>query len=234
MNRKPPALLILLFVLAVPFLALAQPKLTIDQMWTNPIDTVYYVNGSEVVEYTVIIKNIGNNKLDGGCELRLMYNADQTVHTKRSWLASNFEVGQADTLTFNDTLQTLNTGRYKGGDNIIVIWPHTDNANAQVPDTTDNFPIFVDLSNSSADEIELLTLVDIWPNPNNGILNLDYHELARKVEYVRIVNLTGQELVRYENAVEAIDLSAYAKGLYLLEMRFKDGRKASFRILKQD
>lgn len=226
--------MILLIVFAAPLLAWAQPKLTIDQMWTNPVDTVYYVNGSEVVEYTVVVKNIGNNKLDGACQIQLKYNTDQTIHGKRSWVASNFEVGQTDTVTFNDTLFTLNAGRYKGGDNIIVIWPHTDNPNAQIPDTTDNFPIFVDLSNSSEEEIGILSMIDLWPNPTTGALNLNYHDLARKVEYVRIVSLTGQELRKYDNAVETIEMAEFAEGIYMLEMQFKDGRKASFRLLKQN
>lgn len=229
--KKAYQLFYLLILLSVPFFSWSQAKLTIDSMWSNPIDTVEYLNNSPIIKYTMIIKNVGNNKLDGACSMRVKYNQDTVEYDRKNWQAVNFEVGQTDTITFNDTIFNLNSNRYKGGDNIIVIWPHTDNPSIQAPDTT-QFGIYVDISNASTKAVDVLTRVEIWPNPTNGNINIEYLRAAHNVEGVRILGIDGKLLEEYHSAIQSLDLSRFSKGIYLIEFRFKDGLRAAYRLSK--
>ena len=221
----------LLVLLLLPVLSWSQAKLSIDTVWTSPIDTVVYNNNDPIVEYSVVVRNIGNDKLDGACRMMTKYNQSSVEHIKKNWQATNFEVGQTTTITFQDTLYSLSTNRYKGGDNIIVIWPHTDNPSAQAPDTTE-FGIYVDNMVGATDPVELQNRIVVWPNPTSGMLNIDNLQNRNKIEYVRIVGMDGKLLKTYTTSVRTINLDGFAKGVYLMEVGFKDGLHASYRISK--
>ena len=231
MKKNLNRLYYLLILLLIPVLSWSQAKLTIESMWSSPMDTVVYNNNNPVIYYTVVIKNIGNDKLDGACQMKTKYNLSPTEFSKVTWQVSNFEVGQTDTVQFNDTIFSLNPNRYKGGDNIIVIWPHTDNPSAQAPDTT-NYQIYVDNLTSASGPKIVEERIAFWPNPTNGILNINYLKGKNKIEYVRIVGVDGKLLQSYTSAVESVDLDGLAKGIYLLEIRFKDGLRATYRVSK--
>lgn len=66
--------------------------------------------------------------------------------------------------------------------------------------------------------------LNIYPNPTNGIVNIQ--GLGNDVEMIRVYNINGsllQELVS-----SSIDLSAYSKGLYLIEI---NGKK--YKVVKE-
>lgn len=229
--KKVRRLLNLLVLLLIPVLSWSQAKLTIDSIWTTPMDTIVYDNDDPIVEYNIIVRNAGNDKLDGACRMMTKYNQSAVEYNKTAWQATNFEVGQTTQITFKDTLFSLSTNRYKGGDNIIVIWPHTDNPSAQSPDTTE-FGIFVDNLVAASDPIELQSRIVVWPNPTAGMLNIDYLENRNKIEHVRIVGIDGKILKDYTTAARTIDLDGFSRGIYLLQVEFKDGLRATYRISK--
>jgi Secretion system C-terminal sorting domain len=201
-------------------------------MTSNPLDTVYWNNNSPRIEYTVVVENNGNNLLTGNCELQLRYNQYPLSRTRKSWQAQNFEVGELDTLHFIDTLSYLNLDRYKGGDNIIVIWPHTDNPGAQVPDTMD-YGIYVTDLTGVQDPAAVDARIDIFPNPATDRLSIQYLENRNKLECVRIIGLDGKVQYESSKAVDHIDIGQLSAGLYFVEFKFKDGIYGAMRLLKE-
>jgi len=66
--------------------------------------------------------------------------------------------------------------------------------------------------------------VKIFPNPTNGVLNL---ELSKndKISDIKVFDLLGKSIYKQENAVSnniELDLSQYANGIYLISFRMKD------------
>jgi hypothetical protein len=231
MNRNALCLLCLLLMLGGPVILPGQPKLAIDTMWSLPLDTVVFNNNNPMVTYTMVVKNTGNAKLDGPVTIKTKYNTWTQVYDKYSWVVADFEVDETDTVTFTDTIANLSSFRYKGGDNILVIWPHADNPTAQVPDTT-NYGIYVDDLTGIAELHFLGSQVEVYPNPLTGQLNIQYLKDKHKVESVRICNMQGQVLFDRAAAVEQIDTDALSSGVYLLEIRYKDGRIGVARLTK--
>ena len=70
--------------------------------------------------------------------------------------------------------------------------------------------------------------IQVWPNPTNGILNID----AEDLQNVEVRNLLGQLVLQAEKA-EAIDLSNLESGVYFLIINNKNGMKAITKIIKE-
>jgi hypothetical protein len=232
MNRKIFQTLCLLLLVFGPIAAFAQPKLRVASVTSTPMDTVYFPN-QNVIAYRVIVENIGNNQLTGACKIKLSYNSDTVEHIKRSWTASNFEVGQTDTLTFNDTIVNLTGARYRPGGNILIIWPHSENPNVQVPDTT-NFPIWIYDMNGIHDPSILLNRVKVYPNPAHDLLTIQYIEARNKLERVRLVALDGRLLKESSQPLHELDLTGLPSGMYFVQFKYRDGVEGAMRIQKQN
>ncbi|MBK9448233.1 MAG: T9SS type A sorting domain-containing protein [Bacteroidetes bacterium] len=226
LNRKISLLLMLL----IPMLGFAQPKLSINSARSFPPDTIYYPNTGSIT-YTLVVENIGDNQLTSPCQIKFKYNSATTDTIMWSWLAFNFEVGQTDTIIFTDSIGPLGGTRYKGGDNIIVIWPNSDNPNVQIPDTVD-FPIWIQQFNGVIDEETLAQRVEVFPNPVTDKLNIHYKDMRQKVECVRIIGLDGKKLWESYNPVDEIDTQQLPAGMYLLLFKYKDGMVGAVRITK--
>src|SRR5690554_3244409 len=78
-------------------------------------------------------------------------------------------------------------------------------------------------------ENEQSTLVNIYPNPNNGIFNI---ALSSKAQ-VQITDLTGKSVLNgsYSSGQHKIDLSNYSNGVYLLKV-LSNGVVSNAKIVK--
>ena len=232
MNRKLFFRLLLLLVMWLPALAFAQPKLKFNWVKTFPPDTLYYPNTFQLT-YQMEVENVGNDQLTSPCRVMMRYDGSASDSTKWTWSLQNFEVGQTDTITFTDPIGTLSTGRYKGGGNIIIIWPQADNPSVQAPDTS-SVDIFIFNLNSALDPSELKQRVEVYPNPVQDHLNIRYLQPQHKVEHVRIVGLDGRIQMEMESAVESLDVSSLPAGMYFVVFDFKDGSVGAQRFTKPD
>jgi len=68
----------------------------------------------------------------------------------------------------------------------------------------------------------------LWPNPTTGLLHID----ANDITSIEVRNLLGQ-LVKRSEATEILDLEALEKGVYLLILSDKEGRKSVVRVVKE-
>lgn len=215
-------------------LSFGQAKLAIDSTTSVPPDSLFFLAQQDsIIEYTVVVVNNGNAAINGAISVRAYHNADySTWYEKTEFVVNNFEVGQSQTVTFNDTVQ-VNDARYKGGNNILVIWPHSDSPNIQVPDSLGD-SIWVDGLVGVKDPEVFFARVKVGPNPVSDGLNLRYTKDQHKLEYVRIMNTTGQVLRQYDKAISRVEFADLPRGLYLVEIRYRDGVSGTYRILRSD
>ena len=71
--------------------------------------------------------------------------------------------------------------------------------------------------------------IALWPNPASEILSLN----AKGLQQVEIFSMDGRQVMHLENGIETIDVSALAKGCYLLNVTFADGSKAVRKFVKE-
>ena len=95
-------------------------------------------------------------------------------------------------------------------------------------DTSNCFTI----NNVSTKELLGTTNLEVYPNPTNGILNIEY--VPKEVQII-LYNLSGkvllQQVFKEENRV--IDLSGLSKGVYLLELQGKTGERDFRKVIKE-
>ena len=92
-----------------------------------------------------------------------------------------------------------------------------------------NFTLVADSLFTSLTTIDVLSDISVTPNPSNGIFNLDIGEAFSSEISFTITNASGQILKRIENAIGAeiqIDLSAFASGVYFVNLKTDKGVKA--------
>lgn len=69
----------------------------------------------------------------------------------------------------------------------------------------------------------------IWPNPTTESLNLN----SEGLQQVEIFTIDGRQVMHLENGFETINVSALAKGCYLLTATFADGSKSVEKFVKE-
>ncbi|WP_417603509.1 T9SS type A sorting domain-containing protein [Owenweeksia hongkongensis] len=79
---------------------------------------------------------------------------------------------------------------------------------------------------------ESLAEVAIYPNPTNGVLNL---ENLPKHSFVKLYNLNGKLLLQeaFNDEKASLDLSQFSKGVYLLELQNNRGESGFRKIVKE-
>lgn len=215
-------------------MSFGQAKLAIDSTTSIPPDSLFFIaQGDSIIEYTVVVVNNGNAAVNGAISVRAYHNGDYSAwYEKAEFVVNNFEVGQSQTVTFNDTVRA-NDARYKGGNNILVIWPHSDAPNIQVPDSS-GADIWIDGLVGVKDPTVFFARVEAGPNPVSSGLNLRYLKDQHKLEHVRIINTSGQVLRQYDKAVSRVEFSDLPQGLYLLQIHYRDGVSGTYRILRSN
>lgn len=73
--------------------------------------------------------------------------------------------------------------------------------------------------------------VSIYPNPSaNGVFYLSNNE---DISNCRVFDLFGKEIQNLNGNTQVIDLSAYAKGIYILQIKGKRGVQKTMKLLRQ-
>ena len=77
---------------------------------------------------------------------------------------------------------------------------------------------------SSINEITFNGNLSIYPNPTNGIFTIEMNDVEKDIYTIKITNVLGQKVFATSSLVigiykENIDLSAFQKGVYLIEIK---------------
>ncbi len=68
--------------------------------------------------------------------------------------------------------------------------------------------------------------VTVYPNPSNGIFEINLDKLSNKVESIEIINSVGERIMNIDNnniqKLISVDLSGFATGVYSVKISGKD------------
>ena len=72
--------------------------------------------------------------------------------------------------------------------------------------------------------------ISIYPNPTNSVININQTDNSIDIKNVSLVNILGQT-VYSSTSTKAINVSGFAKGLYILKIQSKNGGVASTKVV---
>lgn len=136
-------------------------------------------------------------------------------------LLTSFDFNQGVPSSKNDTISSLN--------NLVQLSHNGELVGFDLNGSTSNFIKSVcsdTLVNIT--ESEILSQIDIYPNPTNGFLNLTN---TQNVSSIVIRNSLGQVILKPESS-SLINISSLSKAIYFIEISTHENRKQVLRILK--
>lgn len=135
-----------------------------------------------------------------------------------------------DTLPYSGA-HIVQQAQYDGGINILVIWP----AGVSVPTTTlDTIYDYVNVLDTIVQGTKLPAAdkkAKIYPNPALDWIRIEYPANSPEPEAVRLYDATGKPVREIENGAEQLSLNGLAKGVYLLEIRYRNGLRQHAKLV---
>lgn len=225
MRKFRPLLFLLLLVCLASPKAYSQAELGIFAQDVTAVPSTVSLGDS--VKFSFEVENKGNATYTGMIAIWVQYDSSNGI-------ADIYDF-YVDSLIPNGTINLLvadhvTNAKYDIGDNTILIWPRADNPNTPTSDTSSVEVTVADTGANGIDD-ELRKRLKVFPNPNNGQLHLRYEGFIRNIEYVRLLNMQGQEVFHSKQPVYSIDLTQRPQGVYFLDIRYSDGLRGTYRIL---
>ena len=124
-----------------------------------------------------------------------------------------------------DYIGTVIAGQYQNVVGIASSYADGTNVTAQIfPRSSNDFNAAL-----STQSVELLSKINMYPNPANGsVVNFEYRDL-NEVE-VSIYTILGEQIFKANNAVKTIDVSNFAAGMYLVQIK-ADGNTVTQKLI---
>ncbi len=212
---KKAILIFFLSVLFQPLITKAQnlPELRITQLINFP-DTAY--EGVAYNNITAVITNISTVPFQGS--LSIAYASDSMNNVGLIYFnatGSFIPAGGSSTYLINNFLFSPNY--FRTSDNIVVVWPV---GNFRTADSLQTQVFFVPLSALGTNELTDQG-ISIWPNPTIDQIHISKADNIGS-ERVRILAMNGAVILDQQTDDSTIDLSNLKKGMYIIEIRFKD------------
>ncbi len=223
--------LLFLGVSSTPAYSQAALGLGATGIWQS-FDSVDCNAGDSTITYSMFVVNNGTSSFEGTILIQGLYNSDTNIY-----VLGDMEFTPGDPLPAEDSvfISVVDEVRapYIGGDNIIVVWPQA--LLQPFVQTTDSGIVELWVVNcpvSVEPKLILQNRFSYWPNPSSEALNYKVNEDLEKFEGVRIIDLNGKVVSESKQPLARITLDNFENGLYLLEVRFNDGIRGTFKIIK--
>ena len=145
---------------------------------------------------------------------------------------TNFDLNNAqDMIVLSDSLII--------GDTLTFFNQPSNQGMARCPDGTGDFQPTTTLTPRASNVCELNSLADanpatltVYPNPSTGLVNL-YLEGDAQTMRVELLNLMGQQLMRWEGSAKQLDLTDLPSGLYIARVSLANRAPVLVKIVRQ-
>ena len=195
-----------------------------------PFDTA---QSNQAYNFSGTILNSSGNNISVHDSLRVLLRNQDTTNTPKTdtlvtlWIDS---LNGFDTINFSVTNYYFTQQTYKLGNNIIVVWPRFDTIFSPPYDTL-NLPVYFRLL-SSVNEINLVNpTFSFLPNPVRDKLIINSNR-EKFIDYVRILNDLGQEILFRRTFVDHLDIRFLSEGFYFIEIKERNGTVSRKKFLK--
>ena len=169
---------------------------------------------------TVSIKNTDSNFIYMGQFSVLLKNTD-TSYSQVDTLINNHSdsIGPMLTHTYQVTNYSFTPGAYAAGHDVVIVWPVSFTASHV--DSLRDSTYFI--CTAGIPEYTNEKSLIIFPNPAKDVLFFEFNKASSALKEVRILNVLGQEINRYETVRNSIPINGLSPGFYIIEFLLKDG-----------
>ncbi|MFQ5335832.1 MAG: T9SS type A sorting domain-containing protein [Flavobacteriales bacterium] len=209
--------------------SVARGQATLGMSSTNNIPDSVFVNDSGL--YVTYVQNTDcMNVFNGSITVYLNVYKNSTFYLEDSVILPTTTLNPGDTTAavLNILFDTL--GNFSTGINTVVIWPSA--ANTMITDSLWK-DIVITLPMGI---VEGLSTTDrtffVYPNPTYGPLNLQTSLEPADIERVSLFDQSGR-MLRNNKGKLPCDISDLPAGVYLLELKKRDGKTYRVKIMRE-
>lgn len=214
------------------FKSFAQTGLYVSSVISNPScfapDTAH-----ESVTYnlTFTVTNMSAGTIVNADTLYIMFRNDSLAQPIEEVVA---QIG-VDSIAFLDTINLTTSyqftqNKYKSGGNIVVVWPRVSNTSSVLIDSIRVNVIFEPLAGLNMLHVQNEGFA-VFPNPAKDEIQWILQS-KNDIEYVRILNDTGQEVLNGNTKKNLVDIKFLSQGFYFMELKTLSGSIARKKFLK--
>ena len=186
------------------------------------IDVVRQAEESPTFEQTLHFSNESNVYLLFANEL-----CDED-NNPVGWVSVATPNGSVNAHQSRDITLNFNTSAFFAGDYATALRITVDGL-----DTTIVIPITLQKTAGIDDRTMADPMLRIYPNPTQGLVTLESEHAQMEIVIIR--DLSGRMLkaIPCEGLSHPVNLSDFAPGLYLLQVRFQNGKTSTLKVVKQ-
>ena len=222
------------------YLALLLPLLLIccNVSAQTPIFSVSYDSSTVVsptlvqygdsIQITFNVSNVGTVDFNG--DLVINRSID-SVQFYRLDSITGVSIPAGGSYTVN-TADTIFSARYDGGINILVIWPTAMGSSGVIPTIDTVFgEVYVDTTIMGVKAPAPSRIPIIYPNPAQDKLFLQIPTNGPMPVSMKLVGIDGRIVRNIEGNPSEIDLYGLPDGIWMLNIRFRDGTLSRHKVI---
>jgi hypothetical protein len=226
---------LLLLIIAANFnlpRALAQQvQLTILNVDSFPVLPSLALEGQSY-NFTFTVYNMINNQFGTTDTVKIFLANKDSLNNVEEIADTLIPLFQGnDTILIHVSNYQFTSAHYKAGNNIVVVWPRLGNI---IGTTYDSLQIdtvyFVPLASINMLNAQNNTF-SMFPNPATDIITIN-KEGEKYIEYVRILNDIGQEILYRRSFKDHLDIRFLTPGFYFIEIKERNGTLSHKKFLK--
>jgi len=201
--------------------AFAQIHLSVTSLLHWP-DTAYCNNTDTNIR--VAIKNMDLNTTFNGTIYVNIHDSSGS-HTTDSGVVSIQPLGTDSSISLNT--YSFNSPEYVAGHDVVIVWPIASGAiTDSITDT-----VFV-ICNSGIPDYKNEKEFALYPDPANDYLYLKSGYSSNEIDYIRMMDIEGKELKRFNSYQAMIPVNHLARGMYFIEIKLKSGESITSKFVK--
>ncbi|MCY7408683.1 MAG: hypothetical protein LH473_00275 [Chitinophagales bacterium] len=193
---------------------------------------IFISNGSvyfgDSINFYFRIQNTGSEPYSGN--IVIYYSVNDSLQGELDSLTTNYFIAPGDSVSVYVENWVVTTSICSVGDNIVVIWPVALEPN--VP-TSDSASIhFNVINNVGIEDNSFEKIIKIKYASDLETIYLDYGGLEDEIVCLELFSMNGIELLNYIKPPDQISLKTFSPQLFVLKIVLKDGRSASFKVIR--
>lgn len=208
-----------------------QVQLTIQDIDSFPVLPVLALEG-QPYNFTIRVYNLLNNQFGTTDTLKIFLANKDSLNNVEEIADTLIPLFQGnDTILVHVSNYQFTSAHYKAGNNIVVVWPRLGNI---IGTTFDSLQIdtvfFVPLSSVNMLN-ESNQAFYFFPNPVTDAIMIKSGSESF-IDYVRILNELGQEIMFRRSSVKYLDVRFLSEGFYFIEIKERNGTISRKKFLK--
>jgi hypothetical protein len=216
--------IVLAALMLLSFNSIKAQHLSVDSLFNWP-DTVHCFNAYSNI--SVAIRNVDTIPFTGTVSV---YSQDTSNYPYSLITNANIVSLPADSIrVLAVPTHYFNNTSYAAGHDVVIVWPKANNlVNG---DTLHTFINLVCVAGIPV--IPNNKAISLFPNPANDRLFFDSKYSINDFEYVRIIDVVGEEQCRFIPNENSIPIKNLSPGMYFIEVKLKDGTVITEKFIRE-